>query len=120
MNTKKKLIYISGKMGEMKLSDATIEKFRVAQDRLVNEGWAVINPANDVFQREAMKHVKAESRKWKDLKVDLYARILLLDMHYLALCDTIYMLKDWRYSPGAIVEHAYAVACKKPIIYEEL
>jgi hypothetical protein len=36
----------------------------------------------------------------------------------LALANAIYMLKDWRSSPGARAEHAFAKACKKEIIYE--
>jgi hypothetical protein len=35
-----------------------------------------------------------------------------------APCDAIYMLSDWRDSPGATSEHAYAKACQKEIIYE--
>ena len=49
--SKQKLIYISGKMGEKVLSEATVKKFEMAQDKLVSEGWAVINPASPVFQR---------------------------------------------------------------------
>ncbi len=42
--SKQKLIYISGKMGEKRLSKATIKKFEAAQEKLANDGWAVINP----------------------------------------------------------------------------
>ena len=119
---KQRLIYISGKMGEKVLSATTIEKFRVAQDRLVREGWAVINPTSEQFQKDAQKHVRIESKKWQDLEFgefDWYAWLLLWDMHSLALCDAIYMLADWHDSPGATAEHAYAKACKKEIVYEK-
>ena len=120
--SKQKLIYISGKMGEKVLSKATVKKFEVAQNNLVNDGWAVINPASQVFQRDAQKHVKIEEKKWQDLDFgafDWYAWLLLLDMHNLALCDAIYMLMDWRDSPGATAEYYYAKACGKEIIMEE-
>ena len=120
--SKQKLIYISGKMGEKVLSEATVKKFEVAQEKLVNEGWAVINPASPVFQRDAQKHVKIESKKWQKLdygEFDWYAWLLLWDMHSLALCDAIYLLKDWQDSPGATAEYYYAKACKKEIIFEK-
>ena len=120
--SKQKLIYISGKMGEKVLSKATIKKFEVAQDKLVSEGWAVINPASPVFQRDAQKHVKIEEKKWQDLEFgefDWYAWLLLWDMHSLALCDAIYLLKDWQDSPGATAEYYYAKACGKEIYFEK-
>ena len=116
-----KLIYISGKMGEKVLSEATVKKFEVAQEKLLNDGWTVINPASPVFQRNAQKHVRIEEKKWQDLEFgefDWYALLLLWDMHSLALCDAIYMLKDWQDSPGATAEYYYAKACGKEIIFE--
>lgn len=120
--SKQKLIYISGKMGEKRLSKATVKKFEVAQEKLANEGWAVLNPANPAFQREAQKHVRIEEKKWQDLEYgqfEWYNWLLLWDMHHLALCDAIYLLKDWRDSPGATAEYYYAKACGKEIIMEE-
>lgn len=120
--SKQKLVYISGKMGEKVLSDATVKKFEVAQNKLVSEGWAVINPASQVFQRDAQKHVKIEEKKWQHLdfgEFDWYSWLLLWDMHSLALCDAIYMLKDWQDSPGATAEYYYAKACGKEIILED-
>lgn len=120
--SKQKLIYISGKMGEKVLSEATVKKFEVAQNKLVSEGLAVINPASQVFQRDAQKHVKIEEKKWQHLdfgEFDWYSWLLLWDMHSLALCDAIYMLKDWQDSPGATAEYYYAKACGKEIIFEK-
>ena len=120
--SKQKLIYISGKMGEKILSEETVKKFEVAQNKLVHEGWAVINPAWPAFQRSAQKHVKIEEEKWQKLdhgEFDWYAWLLLWDMHSLALCDAIYMLKDWEDSPGATAEYYYAKSCGKEIVFEE-
>ena len=119
--SKQKLIYISGKMGEKVLSEATVKKFEAAQNKLVAEGWAVINPASPVFQRDAQKEVKIEEKKWKHLDLgefDWYAWLLLWDMHSLALCDAIYLLSDWQDSPGATAEYYYAKACGKVIVFE--
>lgn len=119
---KQKLIYISGKMGEKRLSARTIGKFSVAQERLLKDGWAVINPASAAFQKDAKRHVAIEEKKWQELdfgNFDWYAWLLLYDMHSLALCDAIYMLNDWEESPGATAEYYYAKACGKEIIFEE-
>lgn len=120
---KLKLIYISGKMGEKRLSKQTKLKFAKAEEKLLNEGWVVINPARDNYQKETQHHVSIEEKKWQDLdfgKFDWYAWMLLWDMHSLALCDSIYMLADWQDSPGATVEHTFATATKKEIIYQDL
>lgn len=118
----KKVIYISGKMGEKVLSEKTIAKFNAAQARLENEGWEVVNPASAQFQREAERVVMMEEARWRNDKnegdFDWYSYILLFDLYIIAPCDAIYMLSDWTDSPGATSEHAYAKACKKEIIYE--
>jgi hypothetical protein len=119
---KEKLIYISGKMGSRRLSKATIVKFEVAQNKLLKEGWVVVNPASQLFQLEAQEHVRIEEAKWQDLDFghfDWYAWMLLWDMHHLALADAIYLLRDWRESPGATTEFFFAKACGKEILYEE-
>lgn len=122
MKSKQKLIYISGKIGSKKITKKIEAKFRKAQDRLLTDGWAVINPASPKSQERTKQEVAIEEKKWQDLehgKFDWYAWVLLWDMHLLALADAIYMLADWQDSPGAIAEHAYAKACGKQIIYEQ-
>lgn len=118
----KKVIYISGKMGEKVLSEKTIAKFNAAQARLENKGWEVVNPASAEFQREAERVVTMEEVRWRNENIDgdfdWYSYTLLFDLHIVAPCDAIYMLSDWRDSPGATSEHAYAKACQKEIIYE--
>jgi len=118
----KKVIYISGKMGEKVLSEKTIAKFNAAQARLEKDGWEVVNPADGQFQREAERVVTMEEARWRNENIegefDWYSYILLFDLHIVAPCDAIYMLSDWRDSPGATSEHAYALACHKEIIYE--
>ena len=116
-----KLIYISGKMGEKKLSEATVKKFEVARKRLLEDGFVVIDPASPIYQKDAQKHVKIEEKKWRNIeygKFDWYAWMLMWDMHSIALADAIYMLSDWQDSPGATAEYYYAKACGKEIIFE--
>lgn len=117
------MVYISGKIGEKTLSKATIDKFKVAQDRLLDQGWNVINPASPKFQYKAKLEVAEEEAKWrefKDAEFDWYAWLLLWDMHCLALCDAIYMLSDWQDSGGATAEYYFAKACGKEIMFERL
>ena len=118
----KKRIYISGKMGEKSLSEATKEKFAQAEARLKSEGWDPINPATSEYQ-DYIQGVLAEAcEDWQqgDMEGDFneYGEMLMLDLHIIILCDAIYMLADWRQSPGARVEHEYAKALGKDIRYE--
>lgn len=41
------------------------------------------------------------------------------DLWVLRKCDTIFMLRGWKNSRGACIEHLYAVWNKKVIIYQE-
>jgi len=36
----------------------------------------------------------------------------------ITVCDVVYMLKNWRDSQGARIEHAYAIKHNKKIIYQ--
>ena len=118
----KKRIYISGKMGEKSLSEATRDKFAQAEERLKAEGWDPINPATDDYQ-DFMQSVLAEAfEDWEDSDIEgewnEYAEMLMHDLRIISLCDALYMLADWKQSPGATAEHAYAKALGKEILYE--
>lgn len=115
-------IYISGKMGEKSLSEATRDKFAQAEERLKAEGWDPINPATDEYQ-DVMRVVLAEAcEDWEDADIEgewnEYAEMLMHDLRIISLCDALYMLADWKQSPGATAEHAYAKALGKEIRYE--
>lgn len=102
-------------MGELVLSQATIEKFARAEKKLRGEGWEYVqNPASDSFQECLHDYIalrKGERRQEAD--------IMLFDLDMLSLCDTIYMLRDWKDSPGATTEHDFANATGINIIYED-
>lgn len=119
--SKQKTIYISGKMGEKVLSRETRRKFEIAQYDLTEEGWKVCNPACHMYQREMQIQVeKARQRcPQNNCNFDTYTYALLYDMHSVAACDAIYMLKDWYDSLGATAEFYYAKACGKEIVFEK-
>ena len=118
----KKRIYISGKMGEMSLSEATREKFAQAEARLKAEGWDPINPATSEYQDFMREQLDDSREDWEDgdmkTAFNEYAEMLIHDLVCIVMCDAIYMLADWRMSPGARVEHEYAKALGKEIRYE--
>lgn len=117
-------IYISGKMGEAVISEATKEKFAEAEKMLKKYGWTVVNPASDSYQKGLRREVRLRQKAWEkgfigDMPFNEYTSMLLYDIHCISICDAIYMLRDWTDSLGARVEHAFAVACGKTIKYQE-
>lgn len=110
-------IYISGKIGERVISDKTREKFEKAENRLKEKGHEVINPTCHDFQVMATTWVEAIVDSGMDQ--DYYTELLLLDLDWLKKCDAIYLLSDYKESPGALVELAFARAIGIDVIYED-
>ena len=81
----KKRIYISGKMGELSLSEATREKFAQAEARLKGEGWDPINPATSEYQDYAQGALAESREDWQQADMEgewnEYGEMLLLDLH---------------------------------------
>ena len=112
-----KKIYISGKMGESPLSDETIVKFQRAEKYLKSQGWNVSNPASDEYQEGLKSCLEKYSRRYGEpTPKQEYETVLMTDIVTLSLCDAIYMLPDWKDSPGATAEYYYAKAVGKEII----
>ena len=92
-------IYIAGKItGEPDYK----EKFAAAAERLRAEGHVPVNPCT----------VNGEgSRTYKEW----------IDAGLMKLmgCDAIYMLRDWKHSKGARLEHKYAHVTRMKILKEE-
>lgn len=105
-------------MGESPLSDETVVKFQRAEKYLKGEGWVVENPADDKWQQNMSIHINRIERLKKRLlsPEEKYEEMLLTDIIELSLCNAIYMLPDWKDSPGATAEYYYAKACGKEII----
>lgn len=110
-------VYISGKIGKNeKISKATLEKFAKREKILRAQGYAVFNPTTSGLGKTADAAVKKMARN--GINVTWYSEILLLDLTVLMGCDAIYLLPDYKDSPGALTELAYASAIGLKI-YEE-
>lgn len=89
-------IYIAGKI----TGDAYAkEKFERAEMTLKKFNHTVLNP---------MKNVGFEYRQYIDM-----------GLCELSKCDAIYMLRDWKESKGATLEHHYAEVTGMKIMYQE-
>lgn len=107
-------IYISGKIGEEGLSDATLEKFARAEQMLKAKGFETFNPTTSGLGWQAEYNVENAT-----YKTSFYQEILLCDLVQLAKCDAIFMLADWYRSSGANVELDFAVATGKQRYWEQ-
>jgi hypothetical protein len=106
-------VYISGKIGEEEISDATYRKFLDAVKVLENEGYEPFNPSETIW----VEHLKTSYAREEHIQAllgkqlpDFYAYCLLTDMLALTKMDAICMLPDWESSPGAKAELAFAQA----------
>ena len=106
-------VYISGKIGEEVLSEATRRKFAKAEEMLKAKRFETFNPTKSGLGAHAESLAKAA-----DYKTSFYQEILLCDLAQLAQCDAIYMLADWSKSNGANVELSFAIATGKQIFWE--
>ena len=105
-------IYISGKIGEETLTEATREKFARAERMLRQLGYDVFNPTTSGLGATAEEHAKKHGTTF-------YREILVCDIIALNLCDAIYMLRDWVSSPGAFVEFSFAEAVGIRVLFSE-
>lgn len=105
-------IYISGKIGEETLTEATREKFAQAERMLRKLGHDVFNPTTSGLGNFAENYAKVSGKSF-------YSEILLLDLQELHNCDAIYMLRDWSNSPGAFLELCYAQATGIDVLFCE-
>lgn len=91
-NIRKKKVYISGKItGDTQYK----AKFKTAAEYLNAEGYEVINPAETVLPNSKLA-------TWEDY--------MLVSFAFLNKADEIYMLNDWKQSPGACAEYGFAIA----------
>lgn len=98
--SKPKRIYISGKISGTSKAQYH-SKFMDAHHRLSDKGYTVINPIYlDLYDLE-------------------YEKYMTIDFILLETCDAIYMLRDWKDSPGAKREKAYAEWLGLEVVYQE-
>ena len=114
-------VYISGKIGEEVISEATRRKFARAEEMLRAKGYKVFNPASESYQAALeVNYWIAKATGHIDETVGRYAYFILNDIWELTKCDAVYFLDDWDKSHGANVEHSYAMAVGKKLLWQRL
>lgn len=112
-------VYISGKIGEEVISDATRAKFARAERMLEKMGYEVTNPASVMCQQLLRFSRSMEERRGHTVR-DFYSFALITDIVSLWRdCEAIYMLNDWRKSPGATAEYYFAKATGKRMLFAD-
>ena len=115
-------VYISGKIGEKVISEATREKFARAEEMLKANGYEVFNPTDEKWQRALRREYDNDQYMESPFLMgsfpDFYAYALLRDLMVLSTKDAIYMLADWTESDGANVELDFARATGKQVFWE--
>ena len=116
-------VYISGKIGEEVISEATRRKFARAEEMLKAKGYEVFNPCDERWQRllkreyEGDQYVKSP---WLAGKFpDFYTYCLLRDLMVLSTKDAVYFLDDYDRSDGSRTEHSFAVATCKRLFFQD-
>lgn len=97
-------IYIAGRITGLKTYEYRL-KFGYRAAKLKEDGHKVINPVH------IGEYLLSEGFDYEDVMKHCFSSI--------DVCDAVYMLKDWKDSPGATREHDYAKIIGKEIIYEE-
>ncbi len=119
---KKMKFYISGKIGEEVISDATRRKFARAEEMLKAKGYEVFNPTNEAWQAHLKKRYEEDRHAYQPYTdgtlPNFYGYCLLRDLMVLSVKDAIYMLADWPHSAGANVELDFARATGKEVFWE--
>lgn len=120
MKTRKNMrVYISGKIGEEVISDATRQKFARAEEMLRAKGYDVLNPS-DAWNQILLKNSLSRERAM-GYDGDFYSFALMTDLVSIWRdCDAVYFLEDWENSPGAQSEHSFAMAIGKKMLWQRL
>ena len=92
--TMKKTIYIAGKVTGLPMEEV-VTKFEAAEQKLIQDGYEVVNPLKVVDNFEAT---------WNDAMRKCIIALMG--------CDEIFLLPDWGDSKGAKVEYALAYNLK--------
>ena len=115
-------VYISGKIGEEVVSEATRQKFAKAEEMLKAKGYEVFNPCDERWQNTLKREYENDqyvNSAWLIGEFpDFYAYVLLRDLMVLSTKDAVYMLDDWMDSPGSATERRFAMATGKTILFQ--
>lgn len=96
-------IYISGAISSIPLTEA-LRLFGEAENYLKSLGHEVINP---------MTHNHDHGRTWAEYIIEDLTLLMTTG------CDAIYMLKNWKQSPGATLEIHAAISMNLNIVFED-
>ena len=114
-------VYISGKIGEEVISEATRQKFARAEAMLKAKGYEVFNPSDEKWENllggEYETDRLLKCRFIDGSFPDFYAYALLRNQMVLSTKDAVYFLEDWDKSSGAGSEHSFAMATGKKILF---
>lgn len=116
-------VYISGKIGEEVISEATRQKFARAEEMLKAEGYTVFNPTDERWQEKLRIGYRMhyfEPGGVPANAIPFYDYVMLKDLMALSLYDAVYFLDDWEKSPGANTEHSFAMATGKKMLWQRL
>lgn len=94
-----KKVYISGKISDLPL-DEVEHKFYIVEQFLIQEGFEAVNPLKINHDHE---------KTWGAYMIE--------DLKVLSTCDSIAMIWDWKSSPGAQIEIAFAERMGIEVLY---
>jgi len=98
-----KKLYIAGKIGNLPFHQVQ-NKFGLAKEFLTSIGYDAVIP---------LEFTHNHGKTWAEYMIE--------DLTELNKCDGICMLPCWEDSPGAKIEHAFAVgAGKQVLMYSEM
>lgn len=103
----RKRVYISGPMTGLTRREF-MRRFAVAEVKLKRLGYEPINPARFFI-----------CQPWL-FRLIGYRLTLIYDLWRLSRCDAVAYLPNWTASPGANVEHRYAMSVGIPELPEQL
>lgn len=116
-------VYISGKIGEEVISEATRRKFALAEEMLKAKGYEVFNPTDERWQKALKEEYEIQyydrKKLYRSTSQGFYAYCLLRDQMAMAIKDAVYFLSDWHESPGATSEYHFAKAIKKRMFFQD-
>ena len=114
---RRRSIYIAGPMRGIPLYN--FPAFDLAAEKLFNEGWDPVNPADLDRAIGYYPEEVIEGADWNTIPESLsLPTIIKKDLDALQQCDAIYMLNGWEKSKGAKAELAVALWMGIEVLFE--
>lgn len=117
-------VYISGKIDEEVVSEATRQKFAKAEAMLKAKGYEVFNPCDEKWENFLRGEYETDRlfkcRFLDGSFPDFYVYALLRDHMALSTKDAVYFLEDWDKSPVARSDLSFAMVAGKKMLWQRL